>query len=268
MKKTLLFTALVAITFFSINAQGTTKIWNFGNNTTLFPVSPGIGAGPDRSVYVDGLGIHTGTVTNTNMGAVNASAKNFISSTLGEISFINRFQFQGGGYSGSSTADLTPTELLPTQRYLTVSVGGNSTLYFIGITGSNPSERRMFVTNGTSLVGTIVFPATSSGDLSDATIQYTGQATTLYIYGNSACYLYYLSATNVLTSSVNQVLADKGISFNGTEVLNKQNLAIEIYDVLGKRVAVSNSNIPVNNFAKGVYFVRTTVSNETLKFSK
>jgi len=265
MKKTLLITALVAIAVFSVQAQGTSKVWNFGSNTTLFPVSGGIGAGPDRSVYVDGLGIHTGTQTNTNMGAVNASSKTFVSSTLGEISFINRFQLNGGGYTGSSTTDQVPTDNMPTQRYLTIAVGGNSTLYCIGITGSNNSDRKVFVTDGTNLIGTMSFGGT---DLMDFTINYTGTATTLYIFGNSACNLYYLSATNVVTSSVNQVLADKGISFNGSEILNKQNLSIEVYDILGKRVATSNSNIAVNNFDKGVYFVRAEGTKETLKFSK
>ena len=267
MKKTLLISALIAIAVFSINAQGTTKVWNFGSNTTLFPVSPGIGAGPDKSVYIDGLGIHTGTVENTNMGEIRASSKTFTSSTLGEMSFANRFQFNGAGYASASTTDVTPLTNMPTQRYLTISVGGNSTLYFIGITGSSSSDRKVFVTDGTNLVGTVNFPA-SSGPVNDGTVQYTGTATTLYIYCNAACNLHYLSATNVVTSSVNQLLADKGISFNGSEILNKQNLTLEVYDILGKRVATSNSSISVNNFEKGVYFVRAAGTKETLKFSK
>lgn len=260
MKKTLLLTALVAIAIFSINAQGTTKVWNFGSNTTLFPLSAGIGAGPDLSVYKDGLGIHTGTVTNTNMGAITASSK-----TFGSYTFANRFQFNGGGYSSSAATDLTPTTNLPTQRFLTISVGGNSTLYCIGITGSNNTDRKVFVTDGTNLVGTMSFGGT---DLMEYTINYTGPATTLYIYGNSACNLYYLSATNVLTSSVNPVLADKGISYNGNEIVNRDKIAIEIYDVLGKRIAASNNNISVTNYDKGVYFVRAAGSKETLKFNR
>lgn len=265
MKKTLLLTALVAIAIFSINAQGANKVWNFGSNTTLFPLSSGIGAGPDKSVYVDGLGIHTGTVTNTNMGAITASVKTFTSQSLGELSFANRFQFNGGGYTGSSTADAVPTVNMPTQRYLSIAVGGNSTLYCIGITGSNDSDRKIFVTDGTNLVGTMSF---GGRDLMDYTINYTGSATTLYIYCNAACNLYYLSATNVVTSSVNQVLADKGISYNGNEIVNRNKIAIEIYDVLGKRVAASNNNISVTNYDKGVYFVRAAGSKETLKFNR
>ncbi len=71
-----------------------------------------------------------------------------------------------------------------------------------------------------------------------------------------------------VTSSVNPVLADKGISYNGNEIVNRDKIAIEIYDVLGKRVAASNNNISVTNYDKGVYFVRVAGSKETLKFNK
>jgi hypothetical protein len=261
MKKTLLISAALLFIAFSINAQGAIKVWNVGNDPVNFPVSAGIGAGPDKSVYVDGLGIHTGTVTNTNMGAVNASAK-----TFGSFTFVNRFQFNGGGYTGSVVGDVTPTVFMPTQRYLTIQVGGNSTIYVIGITGSSSETRRMFVTNGTALVGTAVFP--SGSDLADATIQYTGPATTLYLFCNVSCNLHYLSATNVVLSSVKSVLADKGVTFNGKEVLNNNNLSLEVYNVLGKRVMNSTGNISVESLQKGVYFVRAAGVNDVLKFSK
>lgn len=262
MRKTLLLTALVAIAIFSINAQGANKVWNFGSNTTLFPLSSGIAAG--STVIVDGLSITAGT-SPANMGAITGSVKTFTSQSLGELSFANRFQFNGGGYTGSSTADAVPTVNMPTQRYLSIAVGGNSTLYCIGITGSNDSDRKIFVTDGTNLVGTMSF---GGRDLMDYTINYTGSATTLYIYCNAACNLYYLSATNVVTSSVNPILADKGISYNGNEIVNRDKIAIEIYDVLGKRVAASNNNISVTNYDKGVYFVRAAGSKETLKFNR
>ncbi len=93
MKKTLLILSVLFITVLSISAQGVSKVWNFGGDATKFPLSAGIGAGPDKSVYVDGLGIHTGSLTGTNMGAITASSK-----TFGSFTFVNRFQFNGGGY--------------------------------------------------------------------------------------------------------------------------------------------------------------------------
>ncbi|OQB30148.1 MAG: hypothetical protein BWY08_01346 [Bacteroidetes bacterium ADurb.Bin174] len=207
MKRKLLF---IAMAICAMTAYGQVTVWNVGNDATRFPVSPGIGAGPGKSVYVDGLGIHTGLATNVNMGQVEANAKNFTSPTTStDYTFINRFKFNGGGYSGSSDADAEPTEMKPTQRYLTINVSGNSTLYFIGVTGSSGSSRKMFVTDGTNLVGKVDFPAGST--LNEGTVQYTGGATTLYIYCNAAINLYYISATNVVVSSTQSINANKTI---------------------------------------------------------
>jgi hypothetical protein len=262
MKRTLLLSAITIMGIFAVNAQ---TVWNFGSDATSFPVSAGIGAGPDVSKYVNGLGIHTGTVTNTNMGAVNASAK-----TFGTFSFTNRFQFNGAGYTGATDADVTPTVagtnfFTPTQRYLTINVSGNSTIYAIGITGSAASSRKMFITNGISLIGTMAFPAGSA--VNDATVNYTGPATKLYLFCNASCNLHYLSATNVVLTSVNQILADKGVIFNGTEIVNSKGLSLEVYSVLGKRVSSSKSTISTSNFQKGIYFVRAAGLNEALKIT-
>ena len=207
MKRKLLF---IALAIFTMTAYGQVTVWNVGNDETRFPVSAGIGAGPNHSVYVDGLGIHTGSATNVNMGQVEANEKSFTSPTTSTAyTFVNRFKFNGGGYSGSSDADTEPSTKEPTQRYLTINVEGNSTLYFIGITGSSSSSRKMFVTDGTNLVGTIDFPAAKN--LNEGTVEYTGGAATLYIYCNAAINLYYISATNVATSSTQSVNANKTI---------------------------------------------------------
>ncbi len=268
MKKTLLFFALAILSVIAVNAK---KVWNLGGDLALaatspaFPLSAGIGNGdgsagnPAFPVMIDGLAI-TGISSNTNMGAVNASAK-----TFGSYSFPNRFQLNGAGYTGASPADAAPLVNMPTQRYLSFNVSGNSTIYAIGISGSSSSERRLFVTDGTNFIGSITFPA--SNNLSDGTVSYTGGAKTLYVFGNAAINLTLLSATNYVTSSVNNVLSSNGILFNGKEIINNKNLNIEVYNVLGKMVASSNSNISTSNFSKGVYLVRSEGINDVLKIS-
>ena len=67
--------------------------------------------------------------------------------------------------------------------------------------------------------------------------------------------------------AVNSVLADKGVSFNGTEVVNSKGLDIEVYNMLGKKVATSKTNISTTNFTKGIYVVRVNGINDSLKFS-
>ena len=230
MKKTLLLVA--AITATSIITFGqTNKIWNVGNDLTNFPVSAGIGAGPDKSVFIDGLGIHTGTITNSNMGQVEAGAKTFTSPTTSTAySFNNRFKYNGAGYSGAAATDVTPTVMMPTQRYLSFQVAGNSTIYVIGASGSSGSSRNLFVTDGTTLVGTVNFPDTP---LSEGTFTYTGSAATLYMFCNQAVNLYYISATNVVTTGLTTVNSGKKI----VEVKN--------YDILGKQISDNSQGMVI-----------------------
>ncbi|MDR3653608.1 MAG: DUF4957 domain-containing protein [Paludibacter sp.] len=72
---------------------------------------------------------------------------------------------------------------------------------------------------------------------------------------------WYLNAT----TAVKQTLSDKGVSFNGTEIVNTKGLPIEVYSVLGKKVASSMTSIPTTNFQKGVYIVRVSGLNDSLK---
>ena len=273
MKKTLLFTALAFIVILGVNAQ--TTIWNLGGDPTVatngapaFPLSAGIGTGdgttgnPAFPVVINGLSI-TGISTNVNMGAVNASVKPFTDANNVTYSFANRFQNNGGGYAGATDVDATPTVNMPTQRYLSFKVTGNSKIYIIGISGSSSSARKIFVTNGSTLIGSVSFPAATV--LNDGTVNYTGPATTIYLFSNASINLTYLSATNYVATSVSSIISDRGVSFNGTEILNTNGLSLEVYSVLGKKVASSTTTIPTANFQKGVYIVRVSGTNDSLK---
>ncbi len=254
----------------SIFAQRT---WVVGNDATNFPVSAGIGAGPDKSVFINDLGIHTGSVTNVNMGQVEVSSK-----TFGSVTYPNRFKFNGGGYPSAADTQTTPASgdpavdyFTPTQRYLTIKVDGPGTIKIQGVTGSSSSTRRLFITNGVSLIGTMVFPAGSA--ISEETVVYSGDAAILYLYCNAAINLYNIEATSAVThtslpsSAVQNLLISKGILFNGKEIINNNNLNIDVYNVLGKLVASSNANINTSNLSRGVYLVRPEGVNEVLKIS-
>jgi hypothetical protein len=260
MKKTLLLSAMAFIVIFAVNAQ---KVWNLGGDPILAATSPafttssGVGTGP-FPVTIDGLDI-TGISSNANMGGVNSSVKSF-----GTYNFVNRFQNNGAGYTGALATDLTPTTNMPVQRYLSFRVSGNSTIYVIGVTGSNSSSRTLFVTDGTTYIGKVDFPS-GTGALNDGTVTYTGPAATLYLFSNSSVNLYLISATNYLASAINQVLTDQGVSFNGTEITNSKGIALEVYNVLGKKVASSMTSIPTTNFQKGIYIVRASGLNNSLK---
>ena len=265
MKKTLLL--LIMAVAVSGTALGQ-RVWNFGNDNVNFPLSSGIGAGPDRSVFVQDLGIHTGAVTGTNMGSITAHIR-----TFGAFSWVNRFQFHGAGYTGAAIDDLVPATNRPTQRFITLRVTGPGTITIHGMTGNAGQNRRLFVTDGTNLISANLFPA--SDQVSEAVVNYTGGPAVLFMYCNAAINLYRLEATSATThvlsdisTNVARVLSDKGIQFNGREVLNPFNVKLEVFNVVGKRIATSNTAINVAGFEKGIYFVRSADVKGTLKFSK
>ena len=275
MKKTLLLSAIAFIAICNLNAQ---QVWNFGSDTQNFPLSTGLAGGtssggagtpidiPGATKTTLGLTVSAGLAASANTGAITGSSKTFVSNTLGSLSFVDRFQFNGGGYSGAASSQTAPTVFLPIQRYISFQVTGTSDIYAIGIPGSSSdtNPRTVFVTDGTSLIGSLIFPA-SSTVLTDATVTYTGPATTLYLFCNAAVNFYYLQASNVVVTSVNKVLTEKGVSFNGAEILNTKGLSLEVYNVLGKKVAGSLTSIPTTNFQKGVYIVRAAGLNDSLK---
>lgn len=255
MKKTLLILVMAFSTITVMNAQ---KVWVVGNDATNFPISAGIGAGPDLVVYQDGLGIHTGSATNTNMGQVEALAKSF-----GDVSYPNRFKFNGGGYPSAAATDEIPTTNMPTQRFLTITVSGPGTIAIQGVTGSSSSSRRLFITDGTDLVGTMIFPEGSA--ISEETVTYSGGPATLYIYCNAALNLYNISASSYITASIENVIKDNGITVSNSKINNPKSLSLEVYNLLGKNIAKANTSISTANFQKGVYVVKIANSNEVMK---
>ena len=230
MRKILLL-ALVAI---SLNGFAQT-VWNFSD----FATSTGIGT--DQSVNINGLSINGGSMgTKTDMGVIEANSKSFTSpTTTTNFTFTQRFKYNGAGYGGAAASDVTPTVMMPTQRYLSFQVAGNSTIYVIGASGSSGSSRNLFVTDGTALIGTVNFPDTP---LSEGTFTYTGPAATLYMFCNASINMYYITATNVVVSSVNNTNIHKTV------------VSEKLFDVLGREV---------NNKSKGLIIKRQTYDDGT-----
>ena len=185
----------------------TGKVWVLGNDTINFPLSPGIGAGPDVSVFVDNLGIHTGSATTANMAQVEPSSK-----TFGENVYINRFKFNGGGYTGSAATDSVPTLNMPTQRYLTMKVTGPGMIRVQGVTGSSSSGRRLFVTDGADLIGSVIFPP--STEISESEVYYAGGPAILYLFCNAAINLYRLEASSATVHNSGDFLPGQTVVFN------------------------------------------------------
>lgn len=191
MKKTLLtflFTMLFSATF--INAQ--TKTWDF-SNTTIWPLTTGIG---NNEMVVDGLGLFP-IATNTNFGAVNASAATFSDGFVG----ANRFQMNGGG-------GVTAPVYLPVQRYVYFTVNGGCTVKVWFKSGSNGSTRTIFCTNGTTLLGSASSNDSATGGTNADTVILTTTISAaaasvgkIYIYGDQANNLYKIEVTGATVNT-------------------------------------------------------------------
>lgn len=189
MKTKLLSLTLMTMLFSSITIAQT-KTWDFGNDATTWPLSAGIGNDP---MVVDNLGLYP-IATNTNFGAVNASAYTFVADGF---SSTRRFQTNGGGSPSSGT-------YLPTQRYLYFNATGACTVKVWFRTGS-AGARKVYITDGTSLIASAGADATgASGDpfiLTGAVTAAQATAGKIYIYGDGAVNMYKITVTGATVNT-------------------------------------------------------------------
>lgn len=264
MKKTLLLSAMAFIAVLGLNAQ---TVWNFSNSP--FGATGAAGGSAVINFAANYATTDSLLVIGTN-GTVNWTGLTTNSKTIDGTSYTYRLQTGGGG---------SPTlpSLIPTTRYLLFTVSGTST-FNIGMISSStslPNRTLIIVNEDQSKVDSIV--SINGTTAATYTYNYTGKAGKVYLYSRSSgINFYYLSVTNVVktskpflpaTSGVSQVLTDNGVSFNGREITNSNGLEIEVYNMMGKKVTTSKTNISTINLQKGIYVVRAAGSNESLKFS-
>jgi len=240
MKKNVLFLMLFAfLAIIGAKAQTVVYDWNFSDEIWQPYASDGTPTGyfSDGTV-VDFLTFHNPTSA-TNF-AVNASSKN-----VDGVDYSVRFQFSGAGYSGAANTDVTPSVNMPTQRYLSFDVDGPVTVDVVAITGSSSSPRAIFLTDGTDLIGTFSCPGDNTAYKN--TVSYTGDAATLYLYGNQACNIY-----EIIVSS-----NDTGIpSINAQKPVQ----SVEYFNLLGEKVM--NDNLKQTVLIKKTTYTDGTTSTE------
>lgn len=236
MKKKLLFLSLVVCTAIS-NAQ--TKVWDFGNDTTTWPLSAGIGS---NEIVVDNLGLFP-IPTNTNFGAVTANSYTF---TADGFSAVNRFQLNGGGSAG--------TTFLPTQRYLYFTATGACTVKVWFRTGGSGS-RNMFITDGTNLIATAGSSTSGDGVILTGNVSAAQAAAgKIYIYADQSCNLYKLEVTG---ATVNTTLSSdsfqselKADVFTNNHQVSVSNITeateINVYSITGQLVKSLNTTTDVD----------------------
>jgi hypothetical protein len=99
--------------------------------------------------------------------------------------------------------------------------------------------------------------------------KYTATATEAIFYVETGgCIINSIKTGPDAITGVNQVFSENSIFYNGSQIINENNLPLEVYNVLGKLIAKSNATINTNNFEKGIYMVRAQGVQDALKFSK
>ena len=252
-KKLLLLILPVLFTALSVNAQ--TKVWDFGNDVVTWPLNAGIG---NNEIVKDQLGLFP-ILTNTNFGAVTASAASFTDG----FTAVNRFQLNGGGGG-------TAGNLLPTQRYVYFTVDGACTVKVWFKTGSNGSARTVLCTNGTELLGS----GTSIGGITPVDLViFTANVSTaqaavgkIYIYGDttsSNLYKIEVTGANVTTPALATKSFQKELDITVYTKNNKiflsnikSNTKVNVYNVLGTLVKSAQVDADtILDINSGIYIV-------------
>lgn len=233
-----------------MNAQ--TRIWDFGNFSST---EPNAWTGPAAGVASGGA---AETFERLTLVPHNSSANNFGLMESNSATFEDgytssyRFKFNGGG---------SPTDNMPTVRYLMFPVSGDCTIKMWFRSGGS-SERTLYVTDGTKVLGEYTM-ADGSGAYIE-TISYTGDAANIYIYGSNSFNFSKLEvsgagASTLGTKKFNTAdVASVYTNANQVFVSNlKSETQVNVYSITGALVQSAKTASDVSfNLQSGVYIVK------------
>lgn len=254
MKKTLLLAAVAAFTL-GANAQ---KIWNFSNSPF------GAVTSYSTTTTVGDLKIMAGSSSAVDMDA--NSKKNL---TASANSFTHRLKMGGSG-----SPDRVNAPYLPTTRALVFNVSGPGQIKVCCLSSSSSAARKLTITNGTDSLGFFDAPGsysdTETNTVGLQSFNYTGGAATIYIYSpSSGVNLYYLEATSYsgVPTGLSQSELNENILIGKNEIQNRNRLSLEVYNLTGKKIISSDTNISLKELSKGIYVVKVAGTNQSMKFS-
>jgi len=249
MKKTLLLGAICSLFTITLSAQ---KLYTFGADVST----------SDVQAYNSTVSLANGAILNSS-GSTSAANGVWI-----QPSQTGRFFRATGDTISSPVGRITLKDSQNATRTANVAVPVTSgqVIQFLYASSGTASRTLGIALDGTE-VGTFASSASSNIYYSGTYTALASGTLTLYSKG-SGMYVGSIGvgvAIPVTVTGINQVLSDKGVSYNGTEILNPKGLSLEVYNVLGKKVASSTTSISTSNFQKGVYIVRAAGLNDSLK---
>lgn len=209
---------------FTLVSNAQTKVWDFSNDVTNWPLSTGIGL---SAKVTDQLGLFP-NATNINFGAVTAGG-----ATYGDnwASGPNRLQTNGAGSTGTVPA-----------RCLYFTVDGTCTVKVWFKHGSSSGiDRNAILSNGTTVLS-ITPAAFSSTAILTGTIPAAGK---YYIYGDAAININKIEVTgaNVTTPALSTenflkessvIILAKDSKINISNIKSKTQ--VEVYNITGNLV--------------------------------
>ncbi len=124
------------------------------------------------------------------------------------------------------------------------------------------------LSDGSAFTEGITFTAVSPATNTYTTFTFNVTGGKVYAIGCTGSKLMLRGVDYTIVNGTPNVLADKGISFDGKTVINSMNKNIEIYNVLGKLIGKSSANFSMSELPKGIYIVRAEGINGAYKFTK
>lgn len=245
-QKLLLF--ILPMLFFSVTLKAQ-QVWDF----SLWPDQ----GEQTTTSTVDGLTIVPGS--GSGFAIIESNGHTF------PDSFMSTKRFKGGG---SSSGDAST---LPTRRYLTFDVTGNSTVKIWARASGSSTPRALSLMDATATeVGH--FDSTGSTDGFILESNYVGAATTLYIHFiDNAFNLYKIEATNVVLGVEDVSPVSTNIKAIGDRIYVsnvKLNTEVNIYSIAGALVKSFKTNSDTDfNFKSGLYIatVKTIEGQKAVK---
>jgi hypothetical protein len=162
------------------------KVWDFGNDAVIWPLSTGIGTTP---IVVDNLGLVPIDSAN-DFGEVSNNSVTFSDG----FSALRRFRMNGPSYIGGFVP-------MPTRRYLYFGIAGPARIKVWFRTNVGGDSRTLYVSDGVQVIGSATTNADGNGDLAILEATYLGGPTTLYVFNDLSCNLYKLEVCGALVAT-------------------------------------------------------------------
>ncbi|MCF6130397.1 T9SS type A sorting domain-containing protein [Flavobacterium sp. AS60] len=221
-RKLLLILPMVLFTLVS-NAQD--HVWDFGNDTTNWPVNPGYNSSSPATTTIDGLTLISGGSV---IGAISAASNTAFSDGFTNVNMM--------------TVQSATGAPMPTKRGLSFPVNGPCTIKLWVYTSS--TNRRASISDGTNELA-FYLSASPSPYKSILVAYYTGGPGTIYVYTNNTMNFAKLSVETGLGIDDVKEEALPVFYTNGNQVFLsnvKSNTTVSIYSITGALVKTIKTN--------------------------